>query len=350
MTFKTESVCVVIPVYNCASTISNTLESLKNQSVQPEEIIIAYNLSADNTLELIRGFSDMPNLRIVEVPENIKGPAGARNFACRDCHLKIIAFTDGDCVLPQNWIENIVLHFNEFDIGILTGPVKGIFPVSVFDKYQTVFGLNIVNENRIYSQLELFKSFGHTANMSVLKDVYIEIGGFNESLFYAEDHDFCYRILSTGKYKLMFSNAVEINHIFRTNLNKFIKISFNYNKAHSFLVSKFHQRFTVKFKNKKIIDFKFKSKSRFGFIFDLWTFNKKILLLIILSAFINPLFLLALFLYLLKIESKIYLKFSDSPLFSANDRYKIFSIFLLENSCAFAGEICGFFKRVFRAN
>ena len=46
-------VSVIIPTYNCSNFISETIESVANQSFQEFECIIVDDLSTDNTREVI---------------------------------------------------------------------------------------------------------------------------------------------------------------------------------------------------------------------------------------------------------------------------------------------------------
>jgi len=329
---------IIIPALNSAATIGHTLESLTRQQAGSAEIIIGYNKSSDNTLEIINSYRAQLNLRIIEIPENVKGPAGARNYTAQfaSSRAQWLAFTDADCRLTENWLSNII-ELSASGASAITGPVTGALAENIYEKYQTLFGLNIIQEDALFDKIEIFRSFGHTANLTVLKSVFIELGGFNEKLFFAEDHDFCYRLLATGKYKLLFTNKLKIEHIFRTDFKKFIRLSFNYNKAHSYLIKKYYRNFTILFNSKKIIDFNCQT----GVILKPFTLAKKLAILVCLSVFITPLFMLPLILYLLKIYNRFDLKFRDNPLIKDSELLKLFGLHLLDNFIAETGEITG---------
>ena len=45
--------------YNSEKTIRDTLESVRKQTVKPDEYVIIDGLSTDNTLEIVKEYSDM---------------------------------------------------------------------------------------------------------------------------------------------------------------------------------------------------------------------------------------------------------------------------------------------------
>ncbi len=340
------NISIIIPAFKCAETIRYTLESLKIQTYKPFEIIIAYSNSPDKTIDILNEYAEILNLTIVRNTEKIMGPSEARNTAAAKAKGEILSFTDSDCILPQNWLETINDLFAARNISALSGPVNGALPSNIYEFYQSLFGLNIIQNDIIFSEFKIFESFGHTANFSVRADVFNSLNGFNEKLFYAEDHDFCARLLREGKNNLLFSNALAIKHVFRTDLKKFLRITYNYNKAHKWLLKNYHCFFEIRHKGKKIFMF----KSPYAYIFEPFSFTKKISALILLSIFISPVILFALFIYLLKIKTRLSLKIAQSKIpekiiiiKSESCEYKILFIYILES---FVKEFSFFFNIV----
>jgi len=67
-------VSILIPVYNRAKIILETLKSAVNQTYKNIEIIVADNKSTDNTFEIVKEFAKLyPNIRVYQNEENI-GP------------------------------------------------------------------------------------------------------------------------------------------------------------------------------------------------------------------------------------------------------------------------------------
>lgn len=112
-------VSVVIPTYNRAHTIGDTLASVFAQTYRPLEIIVVDDGSEDNTKELIGrwadkcGNSDDLCLRFLQ-QENRYAPA-ARNYGLLESHGEFIQFLDSDDLMAPSKIERQVKHLSQGD-------------------------------------------------------------------------------------------------------------------------------------------------------------------------------------------------------------------------------------------
>lgn len=85
---------IIIPLYNKAHTIINTLNTVFNQTCQDFEIIIVNDGSTDNSLQLIRqNFNDK---RIKIINQENAGVSAARNKGIQESQGDWISFLDGD--------------------------------------------------------------------------------------------------------------------------------------------------------------------------------------------------------------------------------------------------------------
>lgn len=93
-------VSVVIPGYNGAAFIGETLESLGRQTLTDWEAIVVDDCSSDATRDLVRGWAD-PRVRLIENPVN-GGPVRTRNRGVAEARGRYIAGLDQDDVcLPD---------------------------------------------------------------------------------------------------------------------------------------------------------------------------------------------------------------------------------------------------------
>lgn len=100
------SVSVVIPVRNGAETLGECLASVFSQTEQPLEVIVVDNGSTDGTPDVIRDFARKhPTLR--RVREERIGRGSARNAGVAAARGGIVAMTDADCIVPNDWIPRI---------------------------------------------------------------------------------------------------------------------------------------------------------------------------------------------------------------------------------------------------
>jgi glycosyltransferase involved in cell wall biosynthesis len=93
-------VSVIIPAYNCAQFLSETLDSVLRQSFADYEIIIVDDGSKDNTLAVIEEYERSGNIR--GVSQKNKGPAAARNVGIKIARGVYCAFVDADdLMMPE---------------------------------------------------------------------------------------------------------------------------------------------------------------------------------------------------------------------------------------------------------
>ena len=100
-------VSVVIPVKDGEKTLRRCLESVSSQTYGNYSIIVVDNNSSDGSKKIIQEFR-LQNQNLVYVFEPGQGRAIARNAGINSAKGKIIAMTDSDCVVPKNWIEELV--------------------------------------------------------------------------------------------------------------------------------------------------------------------------------------------------------------------------------------------------
>lgn len=112
-------VSVVIPVYNEEKYIGACLESLMRQKEAPDEIIVVNNNSTDRSVEIIKQYP----VRLLH--EKKQGMIPARNRGFNEAKYDIIARTDADTMLPENWVKRIKKSFaaNE-KLVALSGPAE----------------------------------------------------------------------------------------------------------------------------------------------------------------------------------------------------------------------------------
>lgn len=91
-------VTVIIPCYNCVSTIEKTLQSVISQTFQPSEIILIDDCSTDGTSDLLKtSIGQYSNVKLVTLSINV-GPGKARNVGWDMATQPWLAFLDADDV------------------------------------------------------------------------------------------------------------------------------------------------------------------------------------------------------------------------------------------------------------
>ncbi len=119
-----KTVSVVIPAYNCMSSLPFTLESIKNQNLTDTErslveVIVVDDGSIDETEQFVKSFEGIPNL--IYVKQNNMGMACSGNTGVNFSKGEIIIFADADIILEKNFIrEHAIRHSLLEDIVIIS--------------------------------------------------------------------------------------------------------------------------------------------------------------------------------------------------------------------------------------
>lgn len=95
---------VMIPAYNEAESITDTIRSVQNQTTPPFEIIVIDDFSSDNTGELARKCG----VTVLRPPSNTGSKAGAQNFALKQVNTPYVMAIDADTTLAPDAIEKLM--------------------------------------------------------------------------------------------------------------------------------------------------------------------------------------------------------------------------------------------------
>jgi len=176
---------VIISTYNRAYSIIRCLESLVKQNYPKEdyEIIILNNNSKDNTEEAVIKFTEENpdnTIKYYYVPR--AGQVYARQIGILAAGNEILSFTDDDAILTPDWLKEIanVFRLNEKAIGV-AGKIEILWdekPPEWIADYEVQLGKLDYGDEILY-KIGLYMNAG---NLSIKKDVLIEVGGFNPEM------------------------------------------------------------------------------------------------------------------------------------------------------------------------
>ncbi|MBD2071195.1 glycosyltransferase [Leptolyngbya sp. FACHB-671] len=191
LTQKTPRVSVIIPAYNCAEYIAETIESVLNQTYSDYEIIVVDDGSTDATREVAKAYGD----RLQYVYQQNQGAAAARNRGMRLARGELIAFLDGDDLFSP---DKLAVQVAYFDANPSVGMVKtgwqiidqqGKF-VSTVEPWHYAPKLDLAT-------LVLYKVSRPSALM-VHRDWCERTNGFNTDFAIGEDLDWMLRLALMG--------------------------------------------------------------------------------------------------------------------------------------------------------
>ena len=111
---KETAISCVVPVFNGAPFVSETLDSILRQSVPPDEIIVVDDGSTDGTPDVIARYRQ----HVRYVSKKNGGPAAARNLGIRLAHNEFIAFLDHDDLWHPRKLE---IQLSRFELNPTLG-------------------------------------------------------------------------------------------------------------------------------------------------------------------------------------------------------------------------------------
>ncbi|MBI4043503.1 MAG: glycosyltransferase [Candidatus Diapherotrites archaeon] len=189
MPFK---VSAIVPTRNRASVVSQTVDELLNQTVKFHEILVVDDKSTDATVECLK---KKKGVKVLELEKHLERSA-ARNFGARHAKGDYMAFIEDDSSYDLNWLEEVKKE-------LAKGAQAVIDRRQVFEPKSFVARLNDAFFTARYRNYTPFSAWVFD------KKLFLELGGFDESLNCAEDKDLGDRALAKG-VKIHFAhNAVQ---------------------------------------------------------------------------------------------------------------------------------------------
>ena len=188
------NISVVIPTYNRVELLKRSIDSVINQTIKPFEIIIVDDGSNDGTEAMVKKKYD--SLKLIK--QKNKGASAARNTGIKASSGEWICFLDSDDEWKNNKLEKQITFvannsdykfFHSNEIWIKNG--KRINQKKKHKKY----GGNIFKKCLDMCRIS-------PSSVLINKNIFEEVGFFNENLIVCEDYELWLRICD--KYKVFF--------------------------------------------------------------------------------------------------------------------------------------------------
>lgn len=205
---------VIIPAFNSWDTVWLLLQSLLSSTFKNFEVIIGDDAShtekPPQLLKLLKQRIGKKTVQIVRLSIN-RGPAAARNAASKLARGRVLVFLDADVICYPDTLATIAKKFaDDQDLTALTG---------VWDKHQKT--------KAFFPQFKALRDWSYwtherepdgyyylfsTRIAAVKRDVFVRLGGFNETFRQMEDVEITYRI--ARRYAIIFAPDVRVHHEF----------------------------------------------------------------------------------------------------------------------------------------
>jgi cellulose synthase/poly-beta-1,6-N-acetylglucosamine synthase-like glycosyltransferase len=219
-------ISVIVPTYNRRNLLERTLNSLFQQDYPEYEIIVVNDGSQDGTHEYLKSLAAEGKIKYHR-HEN-SGLAATRKEGLKHALGELIAFTDDDCVVPNDWLSKLAKQLSHTEIGGVggatrTGNPENIFAVST-DIMQNYFK-QAINKERV--EVPFF-----TGNNVAYKRTSLEKVGGPDPRFRmgAEDRDLTFRVAQTGA-TLVYDPSIVVEHHNDSTFWKFLRHQFDFGKG-----------------------------------------------------------------------------------------------------------------------
>ncbi len=114
-----ETVSVIVPCFNSAKTISRTLDSLVNQTLNNIEIIVIDDGSTDDTKKIVESYIELhQDKNICLYTKANEGIATARNYALTKVHGEYFGFLDSDDYAEKEMFEDLYSLAKKDDLDV----------------------------------------------------------------------------------------------------------------------------------------------------------------------------------------------------------------------------------------
>lgn len=180
---------IIIPTYNEEEYLPVLLDSIKKQSFEDYEVIVADANSTDKTREIAEEYG------CIIVDGGL--PAVGRNNGARIAKGEYLLFLDSDLELTDDYLRNVLYEFRMEHLGIA---ITQMIPMS--DK--TVDKLFHDFANYFMISVEKIKPHGAGCyGIISRKELHDKNNGFDESLTFGEDTDYIERLAKQERFKVL---------------------------------------------------------------------------------------------------------------------------------------------------
>jgi glycosyltransferase involved in cell wall biosynthesis len=189
MTTDQPLVSIVIPAYNQARYLRQSVESALGQSYAAREIIVVDDGSTDETAAVAESYGS----QITLVQQENRGLAGARNAGIRVARGEWVGLLDADDIWLPHYLAtmmNLAAHNPQADV--LYCRARSIDTAG--NDLKQVLGGSPVETARLYGIL-LHSNFIIPSTVTLRRNVVVDAGYFDQSLRSCEDWDLWLRIL-----------------------------------------------------------------------------------------------------------------------------------------------------------
>jgi len=215
---KDSLVSIVIPVSKINDYILESIPKILAQDYKNIEIIIFPDNDESHEYHFDK-------TRIVATGKC--GPAVKRDLAIKYAKGEILAFLDDDAYPRADWPANALKNFDNENVAAVGGPAVTPESDDVWQKlsgtvFESYFGGGTTRNRYLPLGDKVKIQDWPTVNLLVRKDIFIKIGGFDNTFWPGEDTKLCLDIINLG-YDIIYDPTALVYHHRRSDLRRHFK-------------------------------------------------------------------------------------------------------------------------------
>ena len=222
-------ISIIIPIYNTDQYLRQCLDSIINQSYKNFEVLLINDGSVDDSADICKEYVERDSRFRYFEKEN-RGVSSARNLGLKNANGDYITFIDSDDWVDSNYLEVLKYTLEENDSDVAVASLRtlaedGVFYIkTVNSRKAEMLDFGTLSRNdflEIYPKLiNLVQDF-HCVAFKLFKRKLVKDLFFDESLKYAEDMDFFYRLYLRMNRIAYKRKDIYIYRVHRSSVSKF---------------------------------------------------------------------------------------------------------------------------------
>jgi glycosyltransferase involved in cell wall biosynthesis len=211
---------VIVPTYQRPESLERLIAALTQQTYSSSlfEVVLIDDGGEVRLDTLVSRYRSELNIALLRQPHG--GPAAARNRGAGHSSGRCLAFTDDDCSPEPAWLESLSHALGDSDRVLCGGKVVNALPDNIYSDASQLLADYLCAR---YSPASVSGGFFPSNNLALSRETFNEAGGFDASLRFGEDRDFCYRCASLGCSFVFVPQAV-VRHAHAQQLISFLRL------------------------------------------------------------------------------------------------------------------------------
>ena len=188
-------VSIIMPAYNAAATIRESIESVVNQTYKDWELIVVVDGATDATRDIANEYAKFDSrIKILNLCEST-GPSNARNIGASEANGTWLAFLDSDDLwLPRKLEEQVAYHTAHRSCSVSHTDFWIVANGKILRRpWGKLLSPYKHRRGKLLPHL-YWKNVIGTLTVMVKREVFQRAGGFDVSLWGTEDHDLWIRL------------------------------------------------------------------------------------------------------------------------------------------------------------